>query len=301
MIGGLFNRDFEMSVGGQKLSIQKINPVTKAITPALRVKFAIEKSDNRDPNCSSLEIYNLSEPNRRVLQAGAELAETSRKAGLFYDWPLVIESGYAGSMGMVFSGDIVHADSHLEGVDWKTTIEAEDGGNRYRYARLPKGGLSFGAGTPVLTVLTALATALGVGLGNSAAHFALGAQRGYLNFDHGVALTGRVVKLLNKYVTSAGYHWSIQDGQLQVLAPDETLMDSITVLSSLTGLVGSPEKGEKGVIKAKSLLQPSIKPGRRVMMLSKAITGSYKATKVSIFGDTWGTDWYTEFEGTPVT
>ncbi len=114
------------------------------------------------------------------------------------------------------------------------------------------------------------------------------------------ALSGKVSKLLDKYVTSAGYQWSIQDGQLQVLAPDETLLDMITILSSVTGLVGSPEQSEKGIIKARSLLQPSIIPGRRVTVFSKMITGSYKATKASIFGDTWGTDWYTEFEGKPV-
>ena len=301
MIEPLFNRDFDMTLGAQKLGVQTVDPVTKAVSPTLRVVFAVEKSGNRDPNSAEVEIYNLSETNRKALQAGSDLAEFNRKVGLIYDWPLVLNAGYVSTKSQIFSGDIVQANSRLNGQDWITTIEAEDGGHKYRSARLPKGGLSFGAGTPVLTVLTALATALGVGLGNSAAHFALGAQRGYLNFDHGVALSGRVSKLLNKYVTSAGYHWSIQDGQLQVLAPDETLMDSITILSSLTGLVGSPEKGEKGVITAKSLLQPSIMPGRRVTMFSKMITGSYKATKVSIFGDTWGTDWYTEFEGTPVT
>jgi len=299
MITDLFNRDFEMTVGSQKISIQTIDSITKQITPSLRVAFAVEKSGNRDPNLASVEIYNLSEANRKVLLAGSDLAATSRKAGLIYDWPLVIEAGYAGNRAQIFSGDIVRADSKLGDTDWVTTIEAEDGGKSYRSARLDP-PLTFGPGTPVLTVLTALATALGVGLGNSAAHFALGSQRGYLNFDHGVALTGKVSKLLDKYVTSAGYHWSIQDGQLQVLSQDETLLDSITILSSLTGLVGSPESGEKGVIEARSLMQPSIRPGRLVTIISKALNGKYKATKCSYFGDTWGADWYTEFEGTPI-
>ena len=42
----LFNRDFDTTVGAQKIAIQNIDPVTKAITPALRVTFAVEKSDN---------------------------------------------------------------------------------------------------------------------------------------------------------------------------------------------------------------------------------------------------------------
>ncbi len=298
MIQDLWNRDFEMSVGGQTIAIQRANPLTGEITPALRVTFGIEKSDNRDPNRATVEIYNLSGTNRKTLQAGSDLAQTMRGAGQVYDWPLVVKAGYVGSKAQIFSGDIVYADSRLNGTEWVTTIEAEDGGNAFRSARLSK---SYGKGTTVAQVLTDLAAALGVGLGNSAAKFAAGSERGYLSFVNGVAVNGKVSKLLDKYVTSAGYRWSIQDGQLQVLGPDETLLDSIAVISSLTGLVGSPERGEKGIVKLRSLLQPTIQPGRRCQVVSRMVSGQYKALAVKHFGDTFGQDWYTEFEGRPLT
>jgi hypothetical protein len=295
-IDPLFNRDFAMTVAGAPISIQKVNTTTGDITAALRVVFSIEKSDNRDPNRATVVIYNLSEPNRKILQIGSEAAEKSRALGLVYDWPLVIEAGYALTRSQIFSGDIVRADSRIEGTEWVTTIEAQDGGNKYRSARISQ---SFAKGTPLVAVLNTLAAALGVGFGNSAAHFAA-SPRGLTVFENGLAVNGRVSKLLDKYITSAGYNWSIQDGQLQVLAPNETLLDAVVVLSPLTGLVGSPDKGEKGIIKTRSLLQPQIIPGRLVTMLSKSINGGYKATKVSHFGDTWGQDWYTEFEGKPM-
>jgi hypothetical protein len=282
-----------MTVGGQEIKIQDVDPLTDTITPALRAVFVVEKSLNRDPNTATVEIFNLKEANRRVLQEGSELAESD----LEYDWPLVINAGYVGSLGQIFSGDIVTAFSRLDGVDWITTIEAEDGGKKYRSTRINK---SFGANTSVATVLNELASALGVGLGNSAAKFAAGAEQGYLNFENGVALSGKVSKLLDKYVTSAGYTWSIQDGQLQILDPSETLMDTITQLDSTTGLVGTPEQGEKGIVNVTSLLQPTIIPGRRLNIQSKMIEGEYKATKTIHIGDTEGTEWYTEVEGKPL-
>ncbi len=297
MIEQLFNRDFEMMIGTQKIAIQKVNPVTNEATRALRVVFAIEKDDNRDPNRATIEIFNLNKTNRGVLRAGSDLLQSSKDAGLVYDWPLIVQAGYGALKGQIFSGDIVRADSRLNGTDWVTTIEAEDGGTKFRSARISQ---SFGKGTPVLAVLNALLAELGVGPGNAPAHFAAPTSRGYVVFQNGVALTGKVSKLLDKYITSAGYQWSIQDGQLQVLAPDEVSLGLVTILSPLTGLVGSPEQGEKGIIKARSLLQPSIKPGSLVTMISNNVNGPYKATMCNYFGDSHGQDWYTECEGKPL-
>lgn len=293
----LFNRDFAMTVGNQEIGIQKVSPVTKGIEHALRVRFTIEKSASSDPNRVDVEIFNLAESNRRVLQVGSDLAVTSAKQRRPYDWPLVINAGYVGSKAQIFSGDISFADSRQENTEWLTQIQSEDGGKQYRSAVISK---SFSTATSVATVLTALADALDIGLGNAAAHFAAGAEQGYLNFDHGVVLVGRVSKLLDKYITSAGYKWSIQDGQLQVLGPDEFLLDDTVVLNSATGLVGSPERGENGVVTVISLMQPSIKPGRLVVIESKMINGRYKATTVRHIGDTWGPEWYTQFEGKPL-
>jgi len=293
----LFNRDFEMSIGAQKIAIQAHDPLSNRIQPSLRVGFDVEKTGNSDPNRAAVEIHNLNESNRRVLQKGADLAARMNDKGLFYDWPLVIEAGYVKTKSQIFSGDITYADSRQDGTEWVTVIEAEDGGRKYRSASISQ---SFGMGTPVAAVLKTLAGALGVGLGNSAAHFAAGAELGYLSFANGIVLNGQVSKLLDKYISSAGYSWSIQDGQLQVLSPGEFLMDGQVWLGAATGLVGSPERGEQGAVKACSLLQPTIKPGRLVVIDSRMVKGKYRATKVDHYGDVSGADWYTEFEGVSI-
>jgi len=291
-MGYLFNRDFSMRIGTAVINMQTTDPITDRTFPALRVSFHVEKSDNRDPNKVTLEIINLNESNRRVLQEGSELAEKTPN----YDWPLSIEAGYVGNRSQIFSGDIIKADSFKEGVNWVTQIEAGDGQNNYRSARMSK---SFGPGTTMTQLLTQAAVALGVGLGNSATKFAV-SPRGLLNFKKGVAVSGRVTDVLDKYITSAGYDWSIQDGNLQVLGPGEILIGEAVVLNKSSGLVGSPEPGEKGEIKVLSLLQGAISPGRQIIIDSLTAKGSFKARKVVHVGDSWGQDWYTEFEGKPI-
>jgi len=292
----LYDRAFSLTIGDQEISIQQYIP-GKGTEHALRARFTVEKTGSSDPNFAKVEIYNLGESNRRIMQAGSDLATSFAKKKLIYDWPLVISAGYVGSKAQIFSGDIVFCDSRQEGTEWVTIIEAEDGGKQYRSKEISK---SFDGPTPVASVLNELAKALGIGLGNSAAKFAAGAEQGYLNFDHGVVLHGFVVKLLDKYVSSAGYKWSIQDSQLQVLGLNEVLLDEIVVLNKGTGLVGSPERGEKGTVTATSLLQPSIKPGRRVDLESRMVNGTYIATTTRVHGDNWGDEWHTVFEGKPL-
>jgi len=286
----LFNRDLEISIGAVKVSLTLADPIRNTAQPVLRCSFNVEKNVNRDPNRATLQVFNLNQTNRSALQEGAALAAKSPA----YSWPLIIKAGYVGSIAQIFSGDIRTVESHKEGVNWITTLEASDGGFNFASARMAQ---TFGPGTPVSTLLVAAAAKLGVGLGNSAIAFGQGVWRkGYGIFKKGVTVSGRVSDILDKYISSTGYQWSIQDGELQVLAPDAALLDVAVILNEKTGLIGSPEKTEDGGIKAKTLLQGTIKPGRRIVLTSISTNGSFKAEKVAHIGDTWGNDWYTEFE-----
>ena len=298
----LFNRDFTCRIGGAVISIQTPDLLTGKIATSLRAAFKIEKSDASEPNKATIEVWNLSEANRRILQEGASLvAKTiaaAKRAGVTprWKWPLIVEAGYVGYKSQIFSGDVQLAESKKERSDWVTTIEAEDGGNQYANARINK---SFGAGTTMLALLTFAAKSLGIGLGNSLEKFAI-SKRNIVVFKKGIAISGKVSKILDKYCASAGYRWCIHDGQLQVLAPGETLFENVVILNKSSGLIGSPELGEEGVVSFTSLLQGAIKPGKRIILDSETAKGTFKAERVSHSGDTWGQEWYTEVEAKPV-
>ena len=277
----LFDRDFEVIVGNIKIPARAISPSTQKSAPTLRIVFNIEKTLDSTPNKAKLTLFNLNSAHRKAVQEG---------------WPVTVKAGYVDNTPQLFGGWIEKSDNRRDGVDWITEIEASDNGNAFRSARVNK---SFGRGTTLTSVLNYLAGELGIGLGNSAQKFAE-SPRGLRVFKKGVSISGQVKTVLDRFVASAGYQWSIQDGILQVLTPDETVVRRAFVMTPETGLIGSPETGENGRVTAKSLLNGAIKPGIPLGFETEGVSGFYKIDKTVYTGDTWGSDWYTNFEGKPI-
>jgi hypothetical protein len=250
--------------------------------PGLRVKFKIDKTDQKDPNSSIVIITNLSPSSRARLQ----------KKGV----KLTLEAGYqATGVSRIFVGDVRTVDHVRNEADWDTTLKLGDGERAYRFARVAE---SFAAGTPKAVILQRLANLSGLVLGNVPNQ--AGALRG--SFDQGYSATGRWSDVFDRFVKSLGLTWSIQDGALQVLAPGQAQQAQVLEISPSTGLVGSPEmgtpekKGQPALLKFKFLLQPLL-PGGQVKLVSARYNGFVRARKVSIEGDTRGSEWYTTVEG----
>lgn len=297
-----FNRDFQCLIGGAVISCQIPDMITETFQPSLRASFKVEKTSAKEPNKATIEVYNLSESNRSILKDGADIVARTialaqkAKVAPVWQWPLIVEAGYVGSREQLFTGDVVYAQSKRDTTSWITTIEAEDGGIQFSNARIKQ---SFGPGTTLQTVLLACAKALGVGIGNSMTKLAA-PKRSLVVYKKGLVLSGKVSDVLDKQCTNAGYKWSIQDGQLQLLAKGETLIESVPILSATSGLIGSPELGEAGSIKCQSLLRGTIKPGKRIIVESQLVKGTFKVDRVTHSGDTWGSNWYSEIEAKPV-
>jgi len=278
----LYNRDFSFTVGTVLIKARP-DSLSDEAKETLRCQFDVEGDDNSAPNKATLKVWNLNESHRKLLQK---------------KWPLVIEAGYVDEIQQIYTGDISFIDHRMEGVNWISTIESGDGEKAVSQKRFKK---SYGANTSINTLLSDVAGSLGIGLGNLTKKLAAGALRtGFRSFSEGVVVNGQSAKILDKYLASSGYQWSIQDGQIQVLGPDETTQEQAIVLSRTSGLIGSPEVGEKGVVTAKSLLRGGIRGGRKVKVESRMVDGFFKCTKVAHTGDTWAQDWYTTIEGKPV-
>lgn len=277
----LFDRDVLLNAGGVQIASRSPTGGTR---DTLRFTFKIERSTSKEPNTAQISIWNLNQQTRALLQ---EL-----------ELQTVLEAGYVGSRAVIFSGQLEYGSPGRDGTDWITTLQSADGGKQISQARV---NLSFGAGTGVGTVLLCLAEELGLGLGNVAEKAKAGSLRGavteYLN---GIALNGKAYDELEKIAKQMGLGLSVQDGQVQLLAPLETLRGDAVLLTKRTGLIGSPEVGEKGRVRARSLLQPDLIPGRRVRIESEQVTGFFKVMRSTFIGDTWGQDWYSDIEGKPL-
>lgn len=285
----LFQRDFAVTVGAFRIAARPGGVlaelgVTESL-PTLRVQFKVEKTLARDPNTADVLIYNLSEQSRKAFSVEERA-------------PVVLEAGYVGNMHKIFSGNLSLAGHSRTGSEWVTKFQAGDGLTSLRAARVSE---SFAAGTSVQDVVKKVVGTMGLGLGNTARKMADGDFRGGLTeFTKGFAAAGQSHDVLDGLARSLGLEWHVQDGQVEFMRDGEPADDQVVVLSPSTGLVGSPEIGDKGMVKARSLLQPGVSVGRLVQIKSALIDGGFfRVDKATHVGDTWGAEWYTEVEARP--
>ena len=120
---------------------------------------------------------------------------------------------------------------------------------------------------------------------------------------------------LRQSAESTDTTWSVQDGKLQVVSRTAVLPNQAVLLTSKTGLVGTPEQTNDG-IKARCLLNPLLKIAVRVKINEEDVAsaklpdttkdssankpadiskdGIYRLLTVEHSGDTRGNDWYSD-------
>lgn len=275
----LFQRAVRLTVATQQIE-------------GLDVQFKVRKTSNKEPNTCECSVYNLSENSRALLaQKGVQL---------------VLEAGYVGTLAQIFQGNATCYHEHT-GADWVTRLSVVDGERSYRYALVSE---NFRPGTMVHQVVSRVADALRL---DAVDAVALVRANSTEQFTQGYVAHGKASTELDKLLKGRGFEWSIQDGRLQVLKKGEHTSHREVVLTSDNGLIGSPSFGtasvgspepnqKKGprVLKLKSLLQPDLKPGRRVHVKSVGVNGVFRIITVTHVGDTGGADWYSEVEAQPV-
>jgi hypothetical protein len=246
------------------------------------VRFEITKSlAPKTPNAAELLVYNLSPAHRKQLQ---ELEQVY----------VSVEAGYESGMSLLFRGDLRDVVSSRQGADWVTTITS-DSGRRARKKRLVQ---SFAPGSSVGSVLQAAAKGMGVRLGNTAQRVVSAKIAGTqaTQFFNGYAIAGAIDEELDRLARSCNLEWSIQDDELQFLDYGEPLAQLAVRLTSETGLIGSPEPGNKGIVEARCLIIPDLYPGRRVELQSEHVRGMHRLETSKHTGSTFGPEWYVDLQ-----
>lgn len=274
--------DLEGDFDGVKPNAIEINGADDPTAPGMRVQFKITASTQKEPNTSEITVTNLAPDHRAALQQKGVKVQ--------------LEAGYeATGMAVYFRGDARTVDHLRDKADWNTKIKCGDGDRAFRYAQASE---SFAADTSAADVLKYLAGQLGLQLGNVPAKVADFSVR----FGSGYVVEGSVQRSLDRLVKSLGFTWSIQEGGLQVLAPGEAVASAVPLITSFTGLVGSPEmgspekKGKPQLLKFKCMLTP-VRPGGLVALRSERYDGQVRVNKVEHSGDIRGQEWYTTIEG----
>lgn len=276
----LLNRQYVLAVGAKGIASSRQD--SEGFHPTLRISFGVVRTLTQEPNNSEISVFNLNESSRKSLDEKPKV-------------PIVLSAGYGKELSRIFSGDVSYVASQRQGVEWVTKLSLQDGADKYRSSRI---NVSLAPGTPISAAIQKAASAIGLPVGNLSTHLS-NARGGVDRFARGVVLSGSAPGQLDKLLKTAGYGWSIQDGQLQILAPKETMPGMAVKLTPSTGLIGSPERGDKGLTKAKALIQPGLLPGNRVVLESAVVVGTFRVEKSEFKGDSHGTDWYVEMEMSP--
>ena len=280
-----------INVGGLRIASRLLDETRKSVglgdgdlSNILKVSFGVSSTVKKDPNSCDVQIYNLNAASRAALQKRGQ--ET------------VIEAGYVDNRSIIFSGTLEYSTSVYNGVDWITSLQTSDGTDKIKKKRINK---SLKGPAKVGDVLRVAADAMGLKPGNLKTAIKRGSVRGNLSeFTNGIVLSGKADRVLDRIARSMGYFYSIQNGQLMLLAPGDFNGTKAAVISAETGMVGSPEPGDDGFVNVRTLIQPNLLPAYRINLKSRQANGFYRIERVDYSGDTWGDSWFADLECSPL-
>lgn len=220
-----------------------------------RFTFDVRRGDIETPNTARIRVYNLADSTAKKL-SGKEFSE------------VVLQAGYEGNYGIIFSGQVVQVRRGRENqTDTYLDITAADGDQAYNFAFV---NTTLAAGHTLndqVNVCLKVMEQHGVTPGYIAGLPSNAAPRGK-------AMFGSARDYMRNVARATQSVWSIQDGKV-VMYPETAYMPgTIPVITSATGMVGLPEQTSNG-IKVRMLLNPSIKIGT-LMRIDNASVQQYE-------------------------
>lgn len=252
----------------------------------LRVQFDIEKSLTKHPNKCEVTITNMSAETRQIFEKRPVAVS--------------LEAGHDDVYHALFFGDQIFARSEFKRTDWDTLVQVGDGSRAFNFARVNK---SYRSGTSVLNVLRDVAASMGQELPRNL----VSSDQLRQQFASGIVVLGPARDELTRLLAPYGYHWSMQDGRIQVLKDDEVANGQAILVQESTGMIGSPayatphKNGKPPALHIKMLLYPGLRPGMRVKVVSETVNGLFRIEKVVHKGDTHGSEWESLIEAQPTT
>lgn len=257
------------------------------VLQGLDFEFRVDRSLKPEANTADFSVFNLSPENRKFLQA--------QKTGVIVE----LHAGYANDavLPLIYLGQLRDVTTVRDGADWTTQLTTGDGDKERKHPV----AFSLGPGASFDAAVKKSLQAVGLSATNVTKSIAGGkfgdASRqlieGFTSFGFGGPE-------LDKLLDSGGLEGSIQNGEIQIMPKGAALNKSAVTLDESSGLVGSPELGDKGEVKFRSLLNAEISPGRMVHIVSANVDGFFRVERAVYSGAIAGGDWYVDVEAKPV-
>ena len=223
------------------------------------VEFEVQRNALGSSQTATFKVYNLGEATRKLIYADQYDSANRFRAIQF-------RAGYAGFTPLIFNGFLRKAASAREGVNMVTTIEAYDGGLAMAAGFTSQTVVS---GTPLSDVLANLAKSLP----NTAGTPIIGNFSGA--GSRGKVLFGNTWNIIRQESNNLAF---IDNGQVKILQPNEAIKSDIPVITSESGLLGSPARSGQ-MIEFEMLFEPRLTVGQIVQLESttnRLYNGTYK-------------------------
>lgn len=271
----------------------------------LRVRFELEKSMESEPNHAKIEIWNLNPTNRGAIAK---------------DYLLTLRAGYADDsksptgIPILFKGNVATVTQTKERTGWKTTITCGDGSKAFKlglmndlvptetsisevFDRVKKKFEDLAIevqGDFTQSILSWVTEQWRKASSNPSTEGTDTGGDDLLKAPK--ALVGKLSDILTQETDRLNLSWSIQNNVLTVRPKGGSDAQPAIILSPETGLLGSPERNERGGVAGRALMNTGIEPGRKIEVQSRVITGNYVVSKAHFTGDTEGPDFFVDFE-----
>lgn len=252
-----------------------------ALRQAFRAKREISPTN---PNQATVTIFGLNDTSRGVIDGCA--------GGTF-----ILEAGYPNTRGVVLKGRVERAWSEKKPAGWETHIEASEG-LKERQKRFAK---SYGPKAKVSDIFKDIAGTMGnLGKGAYETFKTKGGAAALEEIANGLTLQGKAGDMLTELLAPRGLELMVAEDEVFVMEKGQPLPGDAIVLNRASGLIEAPsrfhdqQRPGRMLVKAKSLLQPGLIPGRRVRIESEGIEGDFKVLVVESSGDNYGSEFYSE-------
>lgn len=244
----------------------------------LRIAFKVTQSLDAKENTADCTISNLNEQSRGAISL--------QKKPQF-----IIEAGYVGLTGLVFKGTAEKIIHKRTSPGFLTEVNASDGAKEGKRVV----NVAVAPGSTVQDIVNLIAQTMRISVVNEASE-----SISIATYINGYTASGTAKTELDKIMKSIGVRWAVVDGRLILLGKNKTTKEEAVLLSEDTGLIGTPERTydakrpKQLLFSAKSLLQSKLKPGRRVVVKSKELNGTFRVEVSTHTGDTHGSEFYSE-------
>lgn len=235
----------------------------------LRLKLAVSAGDGTQPNRLKAELFNLSDDSVAFLQ----------KPGL----AVQLFAGY-GDVELLGTGELTRCETTWAGPDRVTTLECADG----RSAHTARTNISRSGKLSAKGLIEDIAKGMGVPDVNLS-------FVDDLELPDGFAFSGKASEAMSGLTKSIGADWHIERGGLVILPRQKPTDRKAVLLTSSTGLIGSPQRTKDGV-KVQCLLNPRIRTRSIIRVESREIDGFYMVKTYTHTADTHSNAWTTNIE-----